>query len=854
MIKGIDKNLYTPMIRQYLDIKEEFIDSLIFFRLGDFYEMFFDDAKIASKELEIVLTGRDAGVEERVPMCGVPYHSIDNYIKRLIEKGYKVVIVDQKDNIGNEKLFNREVTRVLTPGTFISNDDQKSNNAFIASFEIFLNRIYLVYIDIVSGYGYYKNFLFDIENFKQEIKLLNIKEFVIKSEFELQEIKRVSQSTNITLSILNNIKEVPNLDYLYNELDNHYKSSYLRLLNYILTTQKKEVIHFQKPSYVSDSKYMNLSYSTIKDLEVCSYSNIEKKTTLYSILNYTKTAMGARYLKSNLLCPSKDLTFIKLRQTIVSSIFEKNLERVELAKELYNIYDLERLISKISFETLTPLDCIQIKKSLIPLEKVVKLLEKLKINSYFQFTTNLVAINDLINVIENSIVDEAPILIKEGNIFKPSYNVEIDEYRSINIDSKEYLLNFEKIEREKTGIKNLKVGYNRVFGYYIEVSGLNVSLIKDEYGYIRKQTLSNAERYITAELKTKEALIMSALEKCNKLEYDLFNEFRLNLKNQIKLMQIIAKDISELDLLLSFALAAKENKYVLPVFNSNNELILEKSRHPVLEKNISNCISNNCILDDEKNILLITGPNMAGKSTYMRQIALIVIMAQIGCFVSASFASLPIFDAIYTRIGAKDDITEGDSTFMVEMKDVYQALKSATKDSLFIFDELGRGTATYDGMALAQAIIEYISKHINCKTLFSTHYHELTILDKDIKTLKNVHVKANSKDNDIIFLYKVVDGPSNRSYGINVARLAKIPMEIILRSEFLLYNFEKVALNEHKHLRLEEYQAPLFFDSTTSNQKEVIKLLSELKIDELKPIEALNILNELKRKVKNGEN
>lgn len=852
MYEKIDKQLYTPMMRQYLTIKEDYPDAIVFFRLGDFYEMFFNDAIVASKELEIVLTARDAGADERVPMCGVPHHAVNNYLDKLTAKGYKIAIVEQvEDPKLAQGIVKRDVVRVITPGTVVegSNLNEKENN-FIASVSKEKLRYILSYSDLSTGENYLTNIPLNSELLIQEILNLKIKEVIISSDFNQDIFVPLNSIIQITYSIEDNNEKIGYLSTLSENLDKEENKNFLRLLNYIIKTQKRVLVHMQEVIKYDVDGYMKMDLSSRKNLELLETLRFQNtKNTLFNVLDKCKSAMGSRFLKRNIIFPLVNKERIEERYFIIEKMQEYFIETDDIRDILNQVYDLERIVGKISYENANPKDLLQLKRSLSSIPELTNLLTKIKIQKYFFYQEYLEMIMSLYNLINKSIRDDAPFVIKDGGIIKENFDNDFDDLKKINLGSKEYLLNLEKEERIKTGIKNLKVGFNRVFGYYIEVSKSNIDLVKDEYGYIRKQTLSNCERYITQELKEKEALILRAEEKMLSLEYDLFIEVRNTCKDYTHVLQILSKDISYIDMMQSFAIIALENNYTKPQLNNKKVLDIKDGRHPVIEKFNSDFISNDIKMNNDNIILLITGPNMSGKSTYMRQVALISIMAQIGSFVPATKANLPIFDAVYTRIGASDDIVSGQSTFMVEMTEVDKALKDATDNSLIIFDEIGRGTATYDGMSLAQAIIEYVHEKIHCLTLFSTHYHELTTLDKSLLKLRNVHVSIEEKDGDVIFMHKVSNGPVDKSYGINVAKLAGLPLDVTLRAKDLLTKFEK-GIFDSNSLSIKNYNPPLLYDSKTDKEIYVLKEIQDINLNEMSPLEALNILNKLQEKIR----
>lgn len=853
MYEKIDKSKYSPMMRQYLTIKEQYPDAIIFFRLGDFYEMFFNDAIVASKELEIVLTGKDAGAEERVPMCGIPYHSASNYLDILTSRGYKVGIVEQVEDPKSAKgIVKREVVRIITPGTVIEVESlDAGENNYIVSVSYDKDRFILSYLDLSTGEGYLTNIPFDDGLLNGEILKLKAREVVVSSDFNQDVFSNLIKLTHLTISIENNDESLSYFQALMTSLDKEEAKNYARLLNYIKRTQMRTLVHLQKVIKYDINSYLKIDISSRRNLELLETLRFQnKRNTLLSILDKCSTAMGSRFLKKSILFPLIDKTKIERRYNIIDAMKHHYLETSDLRTYLTEVYDLERIVGRIAYENANPKDLLQLRRSLNLIPKIKRSVEKIEIVKYFDLKTDYEKYIALFKLIDNSISLDAPYILKDGNVIKEGFNNELDELRDLNHNSKKYILSLEAKEREKTGIKQLKVGFNKVFGYYIEITKANTHLVKDEFGYVRKQTLTNAERYITQELKEKETLILRAQEKTAELEIRLFNEIRNTCKKYTNVLQKLSKIISELDMMQAFTKISNENKYVKPNLNNENILEIVDGRHPVIEiNNDDDFIPNNIKMENEV-LLLITGPNMSGKSTYMRQVALISIMAQIGCFVPAKFANLPIFDQIFTRIGAADDIVSGQSTFMVEMIEVNNALNNATKNSLVLFDEIGRGTATYDGMALAQAIIEYIHEDIKCKTLFSTHYHELTVLENDLKQLKNVHVSAKEINGEIVFLHKVKAGAVDKSYGINVAKLANIPLPVILRANDVLNKLQDNKVYDNKKLSPYNYVAPLVYDSKTEEEVLILDEIKDLNLFETNPIDALNKLNKMQRMLK----
>ena len=837
----IDIEKVTPMMRQYLEIKNANEDLIIFFRLGDFYEMFFDDAVTVSHELELTLTGKSAGLEERIPMCGIPYHASSTYIDKLIENGHKIGIVEQLEDPKSVKgLVKRGIVQIISSGTIMDTDTLKANDFnFIASITDFKHGYAISYADISTGEIY--AFLLEHNPTKvvSEIINLGIKEVILDSKTDKDIYSILQNQFHLTLTITDELSE--DYSYIYEDIiDQRYINSVKHLLAYIMHNQKRDLSHLQKLQIRETKDHLKMDVHTKRNLELTETLRLKQRNySLIWLLDKTKTAMGARLLKNYLLNPLVDQKEIEKRYDIVETLLKEFIYKSDLENYLTEVYDLERLSGKIAFGNANGKDLLQLKNSLKVLPKIADILNKINYKKQITDFTNLY------DLLEKSIYENPPVSTKEGYLIKEKYNEELDELKTLRKGGKDFVARFETEEKERTGIKNLKVGYNRVFGYYIEISKGNTNLVKDEWGYQRKQTLANAERYISPILKEKEALILNAEEKIIELEYNLFCKIRDEAKKNIFIIQKIAKIISEIDVLQSFATIAEENNYVRPEI-TKNEIYIQKSRHPVVEKVIkSEFVTNDIIMDKNTNILLITGPNMAGKSTYMRQMAIIAIMAQIGSFVPATVARLPIFDAIYTRIGASDDLVSGESTFMVEMTEAANAITSATDKSLLLFDELGRGTATFDGMALAQGIIEYIHQNIKGKTFFSTHYHELTDLDKTLKHLKNIHVSAYEEDGKITFLHKIKEGSVDKSYGIHVAKLANLPDSVITRASEILKVYES---KEHK--RDIKIQEALPIDELMPQKSKIEEELEKIDPLEITPIEALNILYKLKQDAK----
>ena len=842
-INEVDKTKLSPMMSKYVELKEQNMDLILLYRLGDFYEMFFEDAIIASRELELTLTGKNAGLDEKIPMCGVPHHAVSVYIDKLIENGYKVAICEQLEDPKKAKgIVKRGIVQVISSGTVIdSNSLNEKENNFLGGIIDFNHAYGLSYCDITTGEIYALLLPHDSNELISRIVSIGIKEIVVSSEFDKNVTYMLKTNFQIVISLYNDNKQLKEYEYIYNDLEDiRLKEGVKYLLSYISETQLKDLSHFSKVIVKSDKQSLKMDIHTKRNLELTETLRLKQRQfSLIWLLDKTKTAMGSRLLKSYIENPSVSKKEIEKRYDLIETLLEEFILTSDLRGYLDEVYDLQRLSGRVAFGNTNAKDMLQLKSSIKVLPQIREIL--LKINFCDDFQT----LSDLYELLDKAIYENPPISIKEGYLIKEGYNQELDELKSLRKGGKDFIAKFEAGERERTGIKTLKVGYNKVFGYYIEVSKGSMGLIKDEFGYERKQTLANNERYISPILKEKEALILNAEERIIELEYQLFCQIREQVKTYIPKLQQISKIISEIDCLQSFAKVSEENNYVRPILNENKNLKIIDNRHPVVEKVISSSfIPNDIIMDESTNILLITGPNMAGKSTYMRQLAITVIMAQIGCFVPASEAILPIFDAIYTRIGASDDLVSGESTFMVEMLEANRAISNATSNSLILFDELGRGTATFDGMALAQAIIEYIHEQIKCKTLFSTHYHELTDLETKLKNLKNIHVSAHEEDGNITFLHKIEDGSIDKSYGIHVAKLAKLPDELIKRADEILKIYENKE--QKKEIYVQE-ALPLYEVEVKSNIEEEIKKINPL---EMTPIEAMNFLYKLKEKLR----
>ncbi|WP_270593524.1 DNA mismatch repair protein MutS [Faecalibacillus faecis] len=833
------KEKYSPMMMQYLGIKEQNKDSIVMFRLGDFYEMFFDDAIMVSKELELALTGKNAGAKERVPMCGVPFHSASGYIQRLVDNGHKVAIVEQLTDPGKKGIVERGVVQIVTPGTIFDESLTQNRNNYIACMMTFDFVYTLAFCDITTGE-------FQVVNIDKQDNILNnqlatmeVKEIVVESNctYSFHEGIMVSRYDNETFNekyqdIFKNIKDLKQI-----------KVATL-LLNYLIETQKRDLEHLQIIEEINNKDYMTMDLYTKKSLELTENArDHEKYGSLFWLLDMTKSAMGARLLKNYIDRPLLNQQAIEKRLDIVEIFTQQFIQRESIKEILKEVYDLERLSSRIAFGNINARDLKWIASSLKVIPELKQQLYSFNEDLTNQLADQLVDLSHITKLIDDAIIDNPPLTIKEGNIIKDHFSEDLDELRYLRDHGKQWLIDFEQKEREKTGIKNLKVGYNRVFGYYIEVTKGSLDQVKDEFEYTRKQSLSNAERFITPELKDMESKILSAQDKIEKLEYVLFTQIRNEIKKEVHLIQDVAKIIAQVDVYQSLAMLASENSYVRPIFNNNKTLEITEGRHGVIEKVMGHgqYVPNDVSIDEKNPVVLITGPNMGGKSTYMREVALMIIMAQIGSFVPAKYANLTIFDQIFTRIGASDDLISGQSTFMVEMLEANNALRYANENSLILFDEIGRGTATFDGMAIAQAMIEYIAKNIHCMTLFSTHYHELTFLEDKGLGIQNVHASARVDNDHLVFEYLIKKGKSNKSYGVNVAKLAKLPDEVIQRANRVLETLEENNVED----RLVEEKVTII-----EKESEVEKYLKTIDPMALSPLDALSTLIELKKLLK----
>lgn len=834
---------YTPMMQHYLKMKEENPDAILFYRLGDFYEMFFDDAKLVSQELDLVLTGRSAGVEEKVPMCGVPFHAANSYISRLVKKGYKVAICEQLEDPSNAKgLVDRGIVKIVTPGTYMdSTMDAKTTN-YMASCDISSFEITVVYCELSTGELKYQTLQRSLVALQKALLEQNVSELVCPMAMDkkwmsaLEEMETILISKHKKSSV--DSQDLPLLNGIESE---SLKEAFALLMAYLKDTQKQHIDHFLPIESMDKDKVLVMDYETKNHLElVSSQSTNAKAESLWSFMDKCQSAMGSRLLKRWIEYPLIDAKKIAKRQAAIKDLKENFMLRENLKEHLVYVYDMERLASRMAYGSASPRDVLQLVATLEHAKPILDL--AVSLNSYPEFS-QVPDCQELYNEIKNAIVENPPLTLKEGGVFNDGYNQELDEVRRIAKKGKDFILELEAKERERTGVKSLKVGYNRIFGYFIEVRNGNLSNIKDEFGYHAKQTLANATRFVTQELKEKEEQILHAQETKVKLEQSLFSDLLLRIKKDLFDLHACAQALSTIDVLVSLAILASEKGYVCPVFHPGYNVNVVEGKHPILDDRMKKkrYVSNDWKMSEDEHVQLITGPNMGGKSTYMRQNALLVVMAQMGSFIPAKTAELPIFDRIFTRIGASDDILTGKSTFMVEMMEANAALCYATKHSLILFDEIGRGTATYDGMALAQAMLEYIDEAIGAKTLFSTHYHELTDLEKEHPSMHNVHVDVREEKNEIEFRYRIIDGKADKSYGINVARLAHLPKVVLDRAAQLLTNFENQDNNQN-------YQPSLFvMEQVQPEKSKLLQQLQELDIDSMTPRDALGCLYELKK-------
>ena len=850
----------TPMMKQYMKVKNQYKDCLLLYRLGDFYELFFDDAITASRELEITLTGKDCGLKERAPMCGVPYHAVQNYVAKLIEKGYKVAIGEQLEDPALAKgIVKRDVIRVITPGTVIESNilDEKKNNYLASIFRSGAN-FGIAYSDVSTGEFYTTEFA-DKNNFPKvlnELGRFEPAEIVVNSEMfnDKFEVDSISKKFKTYITNRDEEDEVPELEGMAKLAKIPYAENATRLLfNYIKETQKIELKHINKINVYNASNYMTLDNIARKNLELTeTLRDKNKKGSLLWVLDKTSTSMGGRNLRRWIEKPLMDIGDIHKRLQAVKELKEDVILRSDISETLKKVYDIERLTGKIAYGSVNARDMISLKTSLMQLPALKELMKDRSSDLLKELYDELDVLEDVAKLIEDAIVDDPPVSVKEGGIIKSTYDEEVNKLRTASTEGKNWVIAIESKEREATGIKNLKVGYNKVFGYYLEVSKSFVNMVPDRF--IRKQTLSTGERYITDELKEIESTILGAQDKVVNLEYEIFTKIREKIATQIERLQMSSNAVATIDTLCSFAEVADLNSYVMPEVDESNDIIIKDGRHPVVERLIDSgsFVPNDTFLNTtEDRINIITGPNMAGKSTYMRQVAQIVLMAQIGSFVPASSAKIGIVDRIFTRVGASDDLSTGQSTFMVEMNEVANIVLNATPRSLLILDEIGRGTSTFDGLSIAWAVVEYISKteKIGARTLFATHYHELTELEDKLDGVKNYCIAVKEKGEDVIFLRKIIRGGADESYGIYVAKLAGIPNVIIKRANEILNGLKEGSyaisqVRENKNIKNVSQ-----VDFYNYKLGEIENELQKIDVNELTPIDALNILVKMKSKL-----
>ncbi len=841
-LNEVDRSKLSPMMLQWAEIKDKYKDELIFFRLGDFYELFFEDATLASHELELTLTGKVAGLSSRVPMCGIPYHSVKSYLEKLVNKGYKVAIAEQLEDAKNTKgMVKRGVVSVVSKGTIADFEllDEHSES-FIGSAILFSDMYLLTYVDISTG---------NLKNIK-----LNPLDEVLINEIISLNIKEIILLNNENISLIDILKNKYFIDVIFSsdlldydipqflcEIDSRSSMGVKHLFYYLKEKLLKDLNHINEIEEKNKLEFLEMDIHSIRNLELVETLRLkERQYSLIWLIDKTKTALGSRKLKNWLLNPLKDEKALNKRYDMIEKLNTEFILKDNLRILLYEVYDLERLVGKTMNGSLNARDLLQFKYSLKVLPDIKEIIEKLGFNYDFSLHLNVY------NILEMAIREDPPITLKEGYIIKDGYNEKLDDLKSIRSGGKEFVARFEQQIKSETGIKNLKVGFNKVFGYYIEITNSSLKEIKPEFGFERKQTLTGAERFISPLLKEQESIILNAEEKINDLEYKLFLEVKEIIKKELIEIKKTANTLSEIDAITSLAHIADEYKLVRPTFNQDGIIDIKDGKHPVVEIVSNNeYVPNDCLMDKSSQTLLITGPNMSGKSTYMRQLAIIIILAQIGSFVPAKSANLSIIDKIFTRIGASDDLVSGESTFMVEMKEAKNAIANATENSLILFDELGRGTATYDGMAIARAILEYVSEKIKCFTLFSTHYHELTELEIKFSNIKNIHVSAIEENDKLIFLHKIKSGPVDKSYGVHVASLANLPKDLIKRANILLNNYEN-STNAKDDNNL---QLSMSFNSP-KEESDVEKEIKNLDLLNITPIEALNILYKLKDDIK----
>ncbi len=836
---------FTPMVEQYLSFKKQYGDIILFFRIGDFYEMFLEDAQIVSRELQLFLTKKACGNGQFIPMCGIPHHAYLQYAQKLIDHGYKVAICEQvEDPKLAKKLVKRDVIQIITPGANL--DLTNNENNFIASLVLDQRQAFLSYADISTGEMKAMSLENSYARIVEQLLSLDIKELVLRKNTDNNLICYIKSNSNICVSYYEDASTSIETDSLFGALkDERQIEASALLYNYLKNMERRDLTYFKPVENKMEQKSMKLDYSAQANMELV--KSLDNKTygTLYWLLNQTKTPMGSRYLKSQITSPSASQNEIEKRLDLTECFLNHYLERETLRKDLESVFDMERLIARMGYENCNGHDLLQLKRSLEILPTIKKHLSQIQdCPQVTHLSDKLGNYDELVSLLENAISEDCPLTITEGEIFKKGYNEQLDELIALTGDAKEWIAQLEIREKERTGINKLKVGYTSVFGYYIEVTKAQLDLVKPEYGYIRKQTLTTGERFITEELQEKEAKILRAKDDRTSLEYKLFKELRKYVSQFTLQIQQTSDALSELDYYLDLAFVSSENHYIRPIFNQEGKIHVLNARHPIIEKAAPDkvFVSNDYTMDEKTNVLIITGPNMGGKSTYMKEFGLIVIMAQIGCFVPADCCEIPLFGSLFTRIGASDNLIKGQSTFMTEMSEVAGALEKADEHSLFLFDEIGRGTATFDGMAIAQSIIEYIVRFVHAKTFFSTHYHEITKLSEKIPSVKNIHCDVKESDGKVTFLYKMRDGSMDRSYGVNVAKLAGLPNEIIERADELL-----VSLEQNSAIKESQVKNVVAEEKPKDTLREEIKKLDPMT---LSPLDALNYLIDLKKRCK----
>ena len=843
--KSNETQSFTPMVEQYLEVHKKYPDVILFFRIGDFYEMFMEDAELVSRELQLFLTKKACGNNQTIPMCGIPHRSYLTYCQKLVDRGYKVGICEQvEDPKLTKKLVKRDVTQIITPGANL--DLITTDNNYTASLGVYTNLAVITYADLSTGEMNCVNLECAKENILEQLLSIDARELIVPTSIDANLVLYIKKNSNILISYFNDASTSIEIDHLFENLkDERQIDCAARLYNYLVNMERRSLDYFKPVKNLMGIKRMKIDYSAQANMELV--KSLDGKTfgTLYWLLNKTQTPMGSRYLKSQILEPSASEEDINNRLNLTECFVNHYLERENLREDLSFCFDMERLIARMGYENCNGHDLLQLKKSLQIIPKLLKDLENIKgVAALDKIKEELGNYNELTSLLEKAISEDCPTTITEGEIFKKGYDPKLDELITLTTDAKDWINKFEISEKERTGIHTLRVGYNTVFGYFIEVSQGQLDQVKPEFGYIRKQTIKTGERFITQELKEQESRILRAGDERKDLEYKLFKDLRKYISQFTNKIQTTSIALAKLDYYLDLAFVASENNYIRPNFNHEKTIKVVEARHPIIEKASPDTlfVSNDFYMDKNTDVLIITGPNMGGKSTYMKEFGLIVLMAQIGSFVPASECSIPIFESLFTRIGASDNLIKGQSTFMTEMSEVAEALSRANDNSLFLFDEIGRGTATFDGMAIAQSIIEFIVKHVHCKTLFSTHYHEITKLSEKIEQVKNIHCEVKEEDGEVTFLYKMKEGSMDRSYGVNVAKLAGLPDEIISRASELLASLENQSKIHESQIReikpVEEKKDEI---------KEELKVLDPMT---LSPLDALNYLINLKKRIK----